>query len=231
VIGFILTRKRPRLLDDCSCMRPACHSRTRLTGPGFLSNPRRRSNQLLQLASPNPGRRLQYHKEQDIVSKRSKVKQKYNVNYLIPKNNRPVWFPDLEALDISPESMTEIPVLGWVAAGQPVDLSEDQEQLSVPTNMVRKNSYAVRVRGHSMIDDNIQDGDVIVVEKRETAANGESVIAMINGETVTLKKFYVEKDGIRLQPANPAMAAIWLRNEEVQILGIVTGVIRPMDAA
>ena len=92
--------------------------------------------------------------------------------------------------------------------------------------MVRKNSYALRVRGHSMVDDNIQDGDIIVVEKRESAANGESVIAMINGETVTLKKFYVEREGIRLQPANPDMEAIYLRNEEVQILGIVTGVIR-----
>jgi len=80
-----------------------------------------------------------------------------------------------------------------------------------------------------MVDDNIQDGDIIVVEKRESAANGESVIAMINGETVTLKKFYVEREGIRLQPANPEMDAIYLRNEEVQILGIVTGVIRNVN--
>ena len=80
-----------------------------------------------------------------------------------------------------------------------------------------------------MIDDNIQDGDIIVIEKRETANNGQSVIAMINGETVTLKKFYVERNGIRLQPANPDMAPIYLHNEEVQILGIVTGVIRPAE--
>ncbi len=149
-----------------------------------------------------------------------------NVNYLIPKNNRPVWTPDLEALDVFAEPLQEIPLLGWVAAGGPVELNEDVARVTVPANMVRKNSYALRVRGHSMIDDNIQDGDIIVVEKRETAANGESVIAMINGETVTLKKFYVERDGIRLQPANPEMAPICLRNEEVQILGIVTGVIR-----
>jgi repressor LexA len=153
-----------------------------------------------------------------------------NVNYLIPKNNRPVWTPELEALDIFSQDMSDIPLLGWVAAGQPVDLSEEDERVSVPTTMVRKNSYALRVRGHSMIDDNIEDGDIIVIEKRETAANGQSVIAMINGETVTLKKFYVEADGIRLQPANPEMEPIYLRNEEVQILGIVTGVIRPMDA-
>lgn len=149
-----------------------------------------------------------------------------NVNYLIPKNNRPVWIPDLEALDIVADDMVEIPLLGWVAAGQPVDLSQENERVAVPANMLRKNSYALRVRGHSMIDDNIQDGDIIVIEKRETAANGQSVIAMINGESVTLKKFYVERNGIRLQPANPDMAPIYLHNEEVQILGIVTGVIR-----
>ena len=149
-----------------------------------------------------------------------------NVNYLIPKNNRPVWIPDLEALDILVDGMVEIPLLGWVAAGQPVDLSQEDERVAVPANMVSKNSYALRVRGHSMIDDNIEDGDIIVIEKRETAANGQSVIAMINGETVTLKKFYVERNGIRLQPANPDMAPIYLHNEEVQILGIVTGVIR-----
>ena len=150
-----------------------------------------------------------------------------NVNYMINnKNNREVWTPELENLDISSEELSELPLLGYVTAGEPVLLSEEQELVTVPTSMVRTNSYALRVRGHSMIDDNIQDGDVIVIEKRETACNGESVVAMINGETVTLKKFYVEQDGIRLQPANPTMDPIYLRNEEVQILGIVTGVIR-----
>lgn len=153
-----------------------------------------------------------------------------NVNYLINnkfnKNNREVWAPELENMDILSEELTDLPLLGYVTAGEPVLLSEDNEKVAVPNSMVRTNSYALRVRGHSMIDDNIEDGDIVVIEKRETACNGESVVAMINGETVTLKKFYVEKDGIRLQPANPTMDPIYLRNEEVQILGIVTGVIR-----
>lgn len=153
-----------------------------------------------------------------------------NVNYLINnkfnKNDREVWAPELENMDILSEELTELPLLGYVTAGEPVLLSEDNEKVAVPNSMVRTNSYALRVRGHSMIDDNIEDGDIVVIEKRETACNGESVVAMINGETVTLKKFYVEKDGIRLQPANPTMDPIYLRNEEVQILGIVTGVIR-----
>ena len=150
-----------------------------------------------------------------------------NVNYMINnKNKRDVWAPELENVDISLDGLSELPLLGYVTAGEPVLLSEENESVSVPSSMVRTNSYALRVRGHSMIDDNIEDGDIVVIEKRETASNGESVVAMINGETVTLKKFYVERDGIRLQPANPTMEPIYLRNEEVQILGIVTGVIR-----
>ena len=152
-----------------------------------------------------------------------------NINYLIPKSERPVWVPELEALDILAEGMLSIPLLGDVTAGLPMDLCEQDERIAVPTNMVRRNTYALRVRGHSMIEDNIQDGDIIVIEKRETAESGQTVVAMINGESVTLKKFYVEHDGIRLQPANPEMEPIYIKNRDVQILGIVTGVIRPAD--
>jgi len=151
------------------------------------------------------------------------------VSYLIPKKERPVFIPGIEEVALSPAAMTEIPLLGWITAGQPVDLNEDNERVSVPANMVRHNTYALKVRGHSMIDDNIQDGDIVIIEKRETAENGQSVVAMINGEQVTLKKFYVEREGIRLQPANPEMEPIYLKNDEVQILGIVTGVIRQPD--
>lgn len=150
-----------------------------------------------------------------------------DLNYMIPKNNRPVWLPELEALDIMVDGVMHIPLLGVVTAGLPMDLCEQDERIAVPANMVRRNTYALRVRGHSMIDDNILDGDIIVIEKRETAANGQTVVAMINGESVTLKKLYIEQDGIRLQPANPDMAPIYLKNQDVQILGIVTGVIRP----
>ena len=151
------------------------------------------------------------------------------VSYLIPKKGRPVHIPGAEEVALTPVAMTEVPLLGWISAGQPVDLNDNDECVSVPVNMVRRNTYALKVRGHSMIDDNIQDGDIVIIEKRESAENGQSVVAMINGEQVTLKKFYVEKQGIRLQPANPDMEPIYLKNEEVQILGIVTGVIRQHD--
>ena len=149
-----------------------------------------------------------------------------NLSLLIPKRNRPIYTASLELLDYIPDDLVAVPLLGMVQAGLPVDLCEQRESVRIPANMVRKNTYALRVRGHSMIDDNIQDGDIIVVEKRESANNGQTVVAMINGEQVTLKKFYIETDGIRLQPANPSMAPIILRNTDVQILGIVTGIIR-----
>lgn len=149
-----------------------------------------------------------------------------NVAYLLPKHQRPVWPAELEDLGMTFDALAEIPLLGTVTAGLPIDLCEEQERIAVPSDLVRRNTYALRVRGHSMIDDNIEDGDIIVVEKCESAENGQTVVAMINGEQVTLKKFYVERDGIRLQPANPEMAPIILKNEDIRILGIVTGVIR-----
>ena len=152
-----------------------------------------------------------------------------NLSLLIPKNQRPTWIEGLDEMDSESVAMVDIPLLGMITAGQPIERVEQNERVKVPASMVRKNTYALKVTGHSMIDDNIQDGDVIIVEKRESAENGQSVVALINGEQVTLKKFYIETDGIRLQPANPDMEAIRLNNEEVQVLGVVTGVIRDFN--
>ena len=85
-----------------------------------------------------------------------------NINYLISKNKRPVWTPGLTALDVLGQSLIEVPLLGSVMAGLPVDICPDEGRVSVPSSMVRKNTYALKVKGHSMVDDNIQDGDVIV---------------------------------------------------------------------
>ncbi len=121
----------------------------------------------------------------------------------------------------------EIPVMGTVAAGQPIEALPYHQTISIPKDMVgRFRTYALRVEGHSMVDDNIQHGDFIVIEARETAENGETVVAMINNEEVTLKKLYIEPDHICLQPANPAMEPIILHNHEIKILGVVCAVIR-----
>jgi len=148
------------------------------------------------------------------------------VSLLIPKQQHPTWSPELNEIDAQASELVEIPLLGTITAGQPIERIETRDLVKVPSAMVRKNTYALKVQGHSMIDDNIQDGDIIVVEKQMTAENGQSVVALINNEQVTLKKFYIEADGIRLQPANPDMEPIILKNEEVQVLGIVSGVIR-----
>ncbi|MFK5986607.1 MAG: transcriptional repressor LexA [Pseudomonadota bacterium] len=143
------------------------------------------------------------------------------------KQPRPVWIDKLETKDYYAEQLIEIPLFGFITAGLPIErVEQNGEAVSVPANMVKRNSYALKVRGHSMIDDNIQDGDIIIIEKVESATEGQSVVCLINNEEVTLKKFYIEKNGIRLQPANPEMQPIYLKNHEVQILGVVSGVVR-----
>jgi len=150
-----------------------------------------------------------------------------NVSLMLNKNKRPILTTDLIESDYDNEERVDIPLLGMITAGLPIErIEENDQQVSVPVNMVKHNTYALKVRGHSMIDDNIQDGDIIVIEKTSSASEGQSVVCLINNEEVTLKKFYIEKNGIRLQPANSDMEPIYLKNNEVEILGVVSGVIR-----
>ncbi len=105
----------------------------------------------------------------------------------------------------------ELPLLGYVAAGAPIEAVASNETIAVPEDLAGKHeTYVLRVRGSSMIDEQIRDGDFVVVEDRKTADNGEMVIALIGGSDVTLKKFYREGNRIRLQPANPAMQPLML---------------------
>jgi repressor LexA len=121
----------------------------------------------------------------------------------------------------------ELPLLGYVAAGAPIEAVVGDETLSVPEDFVgRRDSYVLRVRGDSMIDEQIRDGDYVIVEDRRSAENGEMVIALLNGSEVTLKKLYREPNRIRLQPANPAVQPIFMAADQVQIQGVVVGVMR-----
>lgn len=124
---------------------------------------------------------------------------------------------------------TEIPLLGKVAAGTPIEALMQQETLSVPDAMLprRGPNYALKVAGSSMIDEHILDGDYVVVHGRQTAENGEMVIALVNGAEATVKKFYRESGGwIRLQPANTTMQPMRFQERDVLIQGVVVGVIR-----
>ncbi|WP_027350633.1 LexA family protein [Halotalea alkalilenta] len=130
------------------------------------------------------------------------------------------------------ETMVEIPLLGVVSAGLPMEACREDESVVVPSSMVRRNTYALRVRGDSMIDCNIFDGDIIIIERFESAENGETAVVLINNQEVTLKKLYIEKNGVRLQPANQSMPPIYLKNGDIQVLGLVMGVARrPAQAA
>jgi repressor LexA len=118
-------------------------------------------------------------------------------------------------------------LLGLVAAGAPIEAVEGNDAISVPNEFVRRdNTFCLRVKGDSMIDDGIRDGDYIIVEGRETANNGETVVALIGGEA-TVKKFYREADGtVRLQPANAAMEPIVVAEGDLAIRGVVVGLMR-----
>jgi repressor LexA len=119
-----------------------------------------------------------------------------------------------------------LPMLGLVAAGSPTQAVEQQdERLEFGTLFGGPNQYALRVRGSSMIEDHIDDGDFVVIRKQDTAENGERVVAMIDNE-VTLKRFYKEKDHIRLEPANGTMRPIIVNPTEAHILGVLVGVVR-----
>jgi repressor LexA len=122
----------------------------------------------------------------------------------------------------------ELPLLGYVAAGMPIEAVASSETIAVPEALVsgKRDSYVLRVRGDSMIDEQICDGDWVVVEDRRSADNGEMVIALVGGRDATLKKFYKENGRIRLQPANPAMQPIFVDPDGVQIQGVVVGVMR-----
>jgi repressor LexA len=121
----------------------------------------------------------------------------------------------------------ELPLLGFVAAGAPIEAVAGNESIAVPESLAgKRESYVLRVRGDSMIDEQIRDGDFVIVEDRKSADNGEMVIALVGGRDVTLKKFYRENGRVRLQPANASMQPILVNADDVQIQGVVVGVIR-----
>jgi len=125
--------------------------------------------------------------------------------------------------------VVELPLLGSVAAGLPIEAIEDNETLAVPPDMVsrRRDNYVLRVEGSSMIEEQIRDGDYIVVQAQDRAEDGQMVVALVGGEAATVKKLYREPDGrVRLQPANPTMDPIFVEAQDLRIQGIVVGVIR-----
>ena len=136
------------------------------------------------------------------------------------------------ALELVPTEVAvravELPLLGRVAAGTPIEAVQSTETIFVPEDMVgRKSTYVLQVKGDSMIEEQIRDGDYVIVEDRKSARDGEMVIALLQGENVTLKKIFREGGGkVRLQPANSRMKPIFVDQDEVRVQGVVIGVLR-----
>ena len=125
------------------------------------------------------------------------------------------------------EGPSRIPLAGHIAAGAPIEAIQDTETIDLERLFpVRKGTYVLKVRGDSMIDEQIRDGDYVVVEPRDRVRNGETVVALLDEGEATLKKFFREKSRIRLQPANPDFAPIYAEPGRLQIQGVVIGVLR-----
>lgn len=158
------------------------------------------------------------HEHLSNLERKSYIKRKYNESRGI----------EILPSDIFPRAV-QLPMLGTVAAGLPIEALSHQETIAVPDNFIRKsgNHYVLRVRGNSMIDEHICDGDFVVVNERNSADNGETVIALIDGNGATVKRMYRERDGrLRLQPANETMEPIYVHENDVAIQGVVVGVMR-----
>jgi repressor LexA len=124
-------------------------------------------------------------------------------------------------------SAIEVPLMGTITAGRPIEAVQDEQAVALPASLVRgSRTYVLRVKGDSMVGELIKDGDYVVVEDRTSPRNGEVVVALIDGRETTLKTFRRDKGRIRLEAANASMAPLVVRPETVQIKGIVTGVLR-----
>ncbi len=158
------------------------------------------------------------HEHLSNLERKSYIKRKYNESRGI----------EILPSDVFPRAV-QLPLLGLVAAGVPIEAVPQSETIAVPEDFVRRigNHYVLRVRGDSMVEEHICDGDFVVVNDRMAVDNGETVIALIDGTSATVKKLYRERDGrIRLQPANATMQPIYVHENDLSIQGVVVGVMR-----
>lgn len=148
------------------------------------------------------------------------------LGYLKKSDNMPRAVEILEKTE-----MVTIPVKGLIAAGEPIQVLEEREEVvAIPKSRIRsiKDIYALRVRGQSMIDENIDDGDLVIIKYQESADEGDKVVALINGSEATLKKLYYEKNQVRLQPANKDFSPIYVNPKDLAIQGKVIDIIKQL---
>lgn len=143
----------------------------------------------------------------------------------IKREGRSLTIPHLNH-DVEKMAATMVPIVGTITAGQPIEAIEDREaELPVPKEIVRnKNTYILKVRGDSMVESLIADGDYVICQKTDYAKDGDTVVALLEDGTATLKKFFKTKSLIRLQPANKKYKPLYANNVVIQ--GKVLGIIR-----
>lgn len=132
----------------------------------------------------------------------------------------------IELVEETAAAFPEFQLLGHIMAGKPIEVIAAREMMSLLPDPAGKDIFVLQVKGQSMIDDHIQDGDYVIVERRDRAENGETVVALLDNESATLKRFYREQDHIRLQPANETMDPIIVKEGDFKIQGVVIGVLR-----
>jgi repressor LexA len=158
------------------------------------------------------------HEHLSNLERKGYIKRSYNESRAI----------EILTSDIMPQAV-ELPLMGAVAAGMPIEEMAIGETIAVPQDFVRRagSHYVLKVRGNSMIEDHISDGDFVVVHDRQAADNGDMVIAMLDGDSATVKRYYRERDGrIRLQPSNDQLQPIYVQENQMKVRGIVVGVLR-----
>jgi repressor LexA len=134
---------------------------------------------------------------------------------------------ELHQGSVSPPAVVEAPVLGYIAAGLPIEAVEFTESIGLPADMIGKNeTYILRVKGDSMIEDHVMDGDYLIVEKRDWADDGEMVVALIGKSDATLKRLRHARGKVVLEPSNPRYKSMVFNADEVTVQGVVVGILR-----
>ncbi len=158
------------------------------------------------------------HKHLKFLEKKGAIKRS-------PHQSRSIELIPSEELNLG--RVAEVPLVGTIAAGHPIEAIEAPEPIAIPEEMLgRGETYVLKVRGDSMIEEQIRDGDFVIIEKRQYAEDGETVVALLRDNEATLKKFYRENGKIKLQPANPELEPIIVDADEVEVQGVVIGLLR-----
>ena len=154
-----------------------------------------------------------------------------HVTHLVEKGLvRRVWNQNrsIELVDSAAGRALDLPLVGTIAAGTPLEAGPTTATITVPADMVsgRGRTFVLKIHGDSMTGEHIREGDYVVIEERQTARDGETIVALVDGADATLKRFYRDGATVRLQPSHPTMPPIVLAADRVQVQGVVVGLIR-----